>query len=88
MMHINVNGDDIPDPIENLSQLYADCENDDEFHKLYQMRRCPKQLLENFKGYKFKELTPVQMQVLPIMLNVWNFDVFMFLYKKLIDIFI
>lgn len=67
-----MNGEDIPDPIESLTQLYADCENDEAFAKLYHqtMKKCPKQLLENFKSYKFQELTPVQMQVIPVMLNV------------------
>lgn len=69
-MHINVNGEDIPDPIESLDQLFADCADDDRFYKAYQLRRCPKQLLENFKSYAFHELTPVQMQAIPIMLNV------------------
>lgn len=70
IMHINVRGEDVPDPVESLTQLYADCENDTTFRAAYDLSRCPKQLLANLKAYTFQDLTPVQMQVMPIMLNV------------------
>jgi superfamily II DNA/RNA helicase len=63
--HINVNGDDVPYPIETFSELI----NEVGFSKLTKLEY-PKQLVENLKPYKYEELTAVQMQAIPIMLNV------------------
>jgi hypothetical protein len=60
-----VNGDDVPYPIENFDEL-LDVEK---FKKSYKIDY-PKQLIENLKPYKFEELTAIQMQAIPVMLNV------------------
>ena len=65
MHHINVNGDDVPYPIETLSELIDPAE----FKKLSKIEY-PKQVIENLKPYKFEELTAIQMQAIPVMLNV------------------
>lgn len=65
--HINVNGNDVPNPIETLDQLY----NENDFKKIFdELQEHSKELVENLSSYKFDELTPIQMQVIPAMLNV------------------
>lgn len=65
--HINVNGNDVPNPIETLEQLY----NENYFKKIFdELHSHSKELVENLSSYKFDELTPIQMQVIPTMLNV------------------
>lgn len=67
LYHINVNGNDIPNPVESLDQLY----NESEFKKIFDdLHEHSKVLMENLSSYKFDELTPIQMQVIPSMLNV------------------
>lgn len=55
--HINTNGNDVPDLLEDFTHLstqYADI---------------PECLVKNLLAYKFTEPTPVQMQSMPVMLN-------------------
>ena len=59
--HINVNGEDIPQPIESFDQLEEF--QDENKQKLSQA------LIDNLAGYNFSELTPVQMQAISVMLN-------------------
>jgi hypothetical protein len=60
-----VNGDDVPYPIETFQELIEPAR----FSKLSKLEY-PKQLIENLKPYKYEELTAIQMQAIPIMLNV------------------
>ena len=55
---INVFGEDIPDPFEQFEHLISSYKN------------IPQQLVDNLAQFKFKEPTGVQMQAIPIMLNV------------------
>ena len=68
--HINVNGEDVPYPIETFGELI----NESEFKKNYPNLDYPKQLIENLKPYKYEELTAIQMQAIPVMLNVRIFS--------------
>ena len=55
--HINASGNDIPDPIESFDQLTK-------------TNVVNKKILENLLKYQFEKPSPVQMQVIPILLNV------------------
>lgn len=57
MNHINASGNDIPDPIESFDQLTK-------------TNVVNKKILENLLKYQFEKPSPVQMQVIPILLNV------------------
>lgn len=74
--HINVFGEDIPDPVEQFSQLKSSYKN------------IPDQLVANLAEFKFSQPTGVQMQAIPVMLNVTflfsSFKVKIFLFKCLI----
>ena len=61
--HININGNDVPDLIENFEQFTRESVWADE--------KLPDKLVENLLAYKFSEPTPVQMQSMPVMLNVF-----------------
>ena len=71
--HINVNGNDIPDPIESFEQLRpVTPESPDAKNSLAQdyTQLIPKKIFENLLGYKFEKPSPVQMQAIPVLLNV------------------
>ena len=72
MNHINVNGNDIPDPIESFEQLRPVTESPDAKNSLAQdyTQQIPKKIFENLLGYKFEKPSPVQMQAIPVLLNV------------------
>ena len=58
---INVVGTDCPAPIEHLAELFAEnTENVD-----YRLKK----LIDNFNALEFACLTPIQMQVMPVMAN-------------------
>ena len=56
--HINVNGNDVVEPIETFDQLFE------------KYKDIPQQLKTNLLSYGFAEPTPIQMQSIPIMLSV------------------
>ena len=60
--HININGNDIPDPIEDFNELKT--------HNEWADEKIPEILVKNLLGFNFPEPTPVQMQSIPVMLNV------------------
>lgn len=60
--NININGDDVPDPLENFQHLRT--------QKTWTNLAIPDTLINNLLSYGFNEPTPVQMQSVPAMLNV------------------
>jgi ATP-dependent RNA helicase DDX52/ROK1 len=61
---IEIRGEDVPYPIETFEQLAAK-KNENEFDI-----KIPKTLVKNIASFNYKKPTPVQMQVIPILLNV------------------
>lgn len=57
--HINVHGDNPPDPIETFDQLV-------------QNNAVPQQIITNLNACGYKEPTPIQRQAIPMMANVSN----------------
>jgi ATP-dependent RNA helicase DDX52/ROK1 len=66
---INIVGSDCPAPIENLNELFFTGFDDANAKKTSNVEKCLNKLIENFNSYNFTELTPIQMQVMPIMAN-------------------
>lgn len=58
---ININGNDVPDLIENFNQFKT--------QKNWTDETIPDKIIENLLAYGFSEPTPVQMQSIPVMLN-------------------
>ncbi len=58
---ININGNDVPDPIETIDQIKNQLNLADE--------AIPDRFFENFYSLGFSQLTPVQMQSMPVMLS-------------------
>lgn len=70
--HINVNGNDIPDPVESFEQLrpaQAESQKEDSPLAPDYTQQIPKKIFENLLGYKFEKPSPVQMQAIPVLLN-------------------
>ena len=65
---INIVGSDCPSPIEHLNELFA-TGFDDKDAAAKKNSKCLSKLIENFNGYNFAQLTPIQMQVMSIMAN-------------------
>ena len=62
MNSINVNGNDVPDPIEDFVQLKT--------KTMWADEQIPATLIDNLLAYKYARPSPVQMQAIPTMLNV------------------
>ena len=62
---IRVTGSDVPQPIATFDELF----DKKKFKKAYEFDLSD-HLIENMKSYSFPSLTPIQMQVIPLMLNV------------------
>jgi ATP-dependent RNA helicase DDX52/ROK1 len=58
---ININGNDVPDPIESFEQLKT--------QKQWADETIPDKIVENFLSFGFSQPTPVQMQSMPVMLS-------------------
>lgn len=69
---IRVTGSDVPQPIATFDELF----DKKKFKKAYEFDLSD-HLIENMKAYNFPSLTPIQMQVIPLMLNV-NSSLFLF----------
>jgi ATP-dependent RNA helicase DDX52/ROK1 len=66
---INVVGADCPCPIENLNELFFTGFDEKSLAKESDIDKELNKLIENFNSYNFTQLTPIQMQVMPIMAN-------------------
>jgi hypothetical protein len=78
---IRVTGSDVPQPIATFDELF----DKKKFKKAYEFDLSD-HLIENMKSYNFPSLTPIQMQVIPLMMNVntphWLF-LFLCIYNEI-----